>query len=562
MAARSLLGLLAALLFVTPGTVPAGAVSRSSASPVSLTQPTLTSSAVSAKLRKPRLPIHRNAPVPAKRVAPSLLTPPPSRSLNAIFNGLNQPGLNYLDNGAFQSAPPDTTGSIGPNHYVEMVNSVIGVYDRTDLSLVTKARFNSWLVISPSIPLCDPQIQWDSSSQRWLYVILECNFGLAKFLFGWSKTPDPSDLVNGWCKFSQSTPGVLSDYPKLGHSKKYMLVGTNNYSDPTTFVTAEIFWMRTPDPGDTSCVAPTVQSKGSTAMKLRNGDGTTLASTPVPVNTSTNADDGYVVSAYDPFPNGPPGVPQSKLAVWHLDSNGMLHPHSDIDVTTYAIPSPALNLGGNNAVGIDTLDGRLTQAVGDPTTGIYTQHTVNGAGGRSKVTWYEIRIASSVATLTQEGDITSLTEFVYNGAISPRSDGAGAVIFYNRSSASTPVVIATLGRMNRTPLGQMDPGEIVLATSTAGDTDFSCNYQGTGFPCRWGDYAGASPDPVIANVVWGSNQALTPPTLGNGSPNWVTQNYAIVGPVVRSGAQQSSPSPFPSRSPAGQTSPAPTPPAR
>ena len=116
--------------------------------------------------------------------------------------------------------------------------------------------------------------------------------------------------------------------------------------------------------------------------------------------------------------------------------------------------------------------------------------------------------------------------------------------------------------MNRTPLGQMDPGEIVLATSTAGDNDFTCNYQNMGFPCRWGDYAGASPDPVNANVVWGSNQALTPPTLGNGSPNWVTQNYAIVGPVVRSGAQQSSPSPFPSRSPAGQTSPAPTPPAR
>ena len=546
MAARSLLGLLAALLFVTPGMVPAGGMSRSSASPVSLTQPTLTPSAASGKLRKPRLPIHRNAPLPANRAAPSLLKPLPARSLNAIFNGLNQPGLNTLDNGAFQSAPPDTTGSIGPNHYVEMVNSVIGVYNRNDLSLVTKATFNTWLGVGFSAFPCDPQMQWDSSSQRWLYVVLECNFGLDKFLFGWSKTADPSDLVNGWCRFSRNTPGVLTDYPKLGHNSKYMLIGTNNYSDPNTFLTAEIFWMRTPDPGVTSCSAPTVNSKGTQAQPLKNGNGTTLTSTPVPVNTSTNAADGYVVSAYDPF--GPPAIPQSKLAVWHLDTNGVLIQHPDINVTTYSIPNAAPNLGGS-AFGIDTLDGRLTQAVGDPITGIYAQHTVNGAGGRSKVTWYEIQAPSSVPALTQQGDISSSTEFVFNGSISPRSDGEGAVIFYNRSSASTRVVIATLGRMNRTPLGQMDPGEIVLATSTAGDNDFTCNYMGGGFPCRWGDYSGASPDPVFGNVVWGSNQGLTTPS-GPGNPNWVTQNYAIVGPVVRAGAHQSSPLPTPSRDPA------------
>jgi hypothetical protein len=336
-----------------------------------------------------------------------------------------------------------------------------------------------------------------------------------------------------------------------------MLVGTNNFSDAgmNPFITAEIFWMRTPDPGVTSCSAPTVNSMGTQAQPLKNGDGTTLTSTPVPVNTSSGAADGYVVSAYDPF--GPPAAPQSKLAVWHLDTNGVLVQHADISVTTYTFPSPAPNQGGSSFK-IDTLDGRLTQAVGDPTTGIYTQHTVDGAGGRSKVTWYEIQVASSVASLTQQGDIASSTEFVFNGSISPRSDGAGAVIFYNRSSLTTNVVIATRGRINGTALGQMDPGEILLATSTAGDNDFTCNYMGLGFPCRWGDYSGASPDPVLGNVVWGSNQAMTTPS-GPGNPNWVTQNYAIVGPVVRLGAQQSSPPPTPTRDPAGQSAPAPTP---
>ena len=246
-----------------------------------------------------------------------LLTPPATTSLNSVFNGLNKAGLNAVDNGIFQTAPPDTTGAIGPNHYVEMVNSVIGVYNRTDLSLVAKSDFGTWLGTGDPFvtPVCDPQIQWDPSSQRWLYVALECAIGLDRFLYGWSKTPDPSDLVSGWCNFSVSTPNVLSDYPKLGHSSKYMLVGTNNFSDlgMNPFVTAQITWMRTPDPGVTSCVAPGVNTKGTAGTPLKNGDGTTLTSTPVPVNTSTNAGNGYVISGYDPFGNGPPGTPQNSI---------------------------------------------------------------------------------------------------------------------------------------------------------------------------------------------------------------------------------------------------------
>ena len=554
MANRAFLGFLVALLLGTSSTAPYRAVPVTSSG----TQ-MQTASTVSPKLRKPLLPLHRHVSAGLKRTPTRPLPSAATGRLSTTSAALNQPGLNALDNGAFQSSPPDATGSIGPNHYVEMVNEAIGVYTRSDLSLVVSKSLRSWLV-QPSTPVCDPQVQWDSSSQRWLYVVLACAFNAHKFFYGWSKTSDPSDLVSGWCRFSRSTPNVLADYPKLGHNSKYMMVGTNNFSDSgiNAFVTAQISWMRTPAPGNSSCVAPAVGSFGSAAAPMKNGDGMTLTGTPVPVNTTRNANDGYVVSAYDPY--GPPAVAQTKLAVWHLDSSGVLHAHADIPVTTYAIPAAAPNLGGA-PIGIDTLDGRLTQAVGDPTTGIYTQHTVNGPGGRSVVRWYEIQVASSVATLTQQGDIAG-SDWVFNGAISPRSDGQGAVIFYNRSSATTYPVIATQGRMVSTPTGQMDPGEIVLVTSTAGDQDFSCNNPSPGFPCRWGDYAGASPDPVNGNVVWGSNQALSTPSVPDGPPNWVTQNFAIVGPLSRVVQQSSTPSPIPTRSPAAPSSPSPSPGAR
>jgi hypothetical protein len=560
MASKAVQGLLAALLLLMTGAVPSGTPSPHPLA--SGTRPAATFSAGSAKLRKPRLPIYRTVSSGVKPTKVGLLTPSAPRSAIAIFKGLNQPGLTYADNGP-QTVPPDSTGSIGPNHYVEFVNSVIGVYNRSDLSSVAKTDFGTFLGTGDPIftPVCDPQIQWDPSSQRWLFVILGCDFTQDRFFYGWSKTPDPSDLVNGWCSFSVSTPGVLGDYPKLGHSSKYMLVGSNNFSDApgNAFVTAQITWMLTPDPGVTSCVAPIVNKRGSAVTPLKNGDGVTLTSTPVPVNTSTNAANGYIISAYDPSGNPPvPPTPQTKLTVFHVDGSGAFFTDGDLTVNSYAIPTPAPNLGGS-MYGIDTLDGRLTQAVGDPTTGIYTQHTVNGAGGRSKVTWYEIKVISTVPKLIQEGDITSSTDFVFNGAISPRSDGQGAVIFYNRSSAAIDPVIAAQGRMIWTPAGQMDPGEIVLASSIAGDSDFSCNFTGHGEACRWGDYSGASPDPLNPNVVWGSNQALTTRPDPFGDPNWVTQNFAIAGPLVRSSATQSSPMPTPTRG-AANPGPAPAPP--
>src|SRR4051794_3267610 len=42
--------------------------------------------------------------------------------------GLNQTGLSDSS-----GSPPDTTGAIGPSHYLEFVNSKVGVYDRNTL---------------------------------------------------------------------------------------------------------------------------------------------------------------------------------------------------------------------------------------------------------------------------------------------------------------------------------------------------------------------------------------------------------------------------------------------
>jgi len=167
----------------------------------------------------------------------------PRTPLAGLFNNLDSPGLSQLT-----VAPPDSTGAIGPNNYVEMVNQEIGVYDR-NLNLVSSTDNGTFTGAGASLTVTDPQIQWDGQSGHWLYVALGVATGANMLIFGWSKTSDPSDLTNGWCRFGTSRGNLLDDYPKLGHDDNFISIGTNVYDDSGgtyTFKTANIFVIRKP----------------------------------------------------------------------------------------------------------------------------------------------------------------------------------------------------------------------------------------------------------------------------------------------------------------------------
>src|SRR2546430_390756 len=268
------------------------------------------------------------------------------------YNSLNTAGIGATEN-TVSVSPPDSTGAIGPNYYVEIVNSRITVRSRADLTTVATMPLESFVGISGDI-LCDPQAQWDPSSNRWLMSTILCNAspgtGSEALFFGWSKTNDPSNLTTGWCNFGVSTGDEVFDYQKRGHNSKYMIFGGNFYDDSSlAFLSAAVGWATKPANGSTTC-ATTFNGTNTT---LKNGDGFTLTFTPVPVNTNSAASDGYIVSAYDPAGNVGAVASQRKLAIWHLDSAGVLHAHPDIGVNLYSLPVAASQAPG--LWGIDTL---------------------------------------------------------------------------------------------------------------------------------------------------------------------------------------------------------------
>jgi hypothetical protein len=448
----------------------------------------------------------------------------------AIFNNLNQPGLSASDEGNGVT-PPDTTGAIGPNFYVEFVNQFVGVFDRNTLARVAALDLASFVGAPSGLTTTDVQIQWDPQSSRWIYALIGFQTGNNYVLFGWTKTADPSSLPGGWCRYGVGTGSSLNDYPKLGHDANFITIGANVSSDtvPTyPFVTANIWAIPKPLAGDTSCSSPVSAWYFADATHLlHNADGS-LAFTPVPANTADGSSPGYIVAAHDDTT-----APQSKVMVWHFAPGPTLVADGDMTVGTFSVP-PSVPQPGTTYL-LDSLDGRLTQAVQlrDPSAGgveaVWTQHTVAGASGRAVVRWDEF--APSTLTVLQEGEIGSATDHIFNGAISPSSAGNDAGVSYNRGSGSTLALIGAQTRGSSTPLGQMDAGEVVLGTSATFDQETLFQGNCTTNPCRWGDYSGASPDPSNAGVVWGSNQLVGPAFFG--FAQWTTQNFAIsTGPVA------------------------------
>ncbi len=442
-----------------------------------------------------------------------------ARTLSASITGLDQPGLAGANGTG--SSPPDATGAIGPNHYIEMVNAQVAVYSRSTLASPPVAQANED-AFSASAGVCDGQIKWDQGAQRFEYYSLDCSAGAGtqRFNYGWSKTADPTDLVNGWCKYHVATGSFFDDYGKLGNNDNFMIVGANQFdsaSPPAATGNSPIFAIPKPANGSTTCPAANTVTEFPT----------TDASPPEPANLYGSSATGYVVAGSN-----------SNNSLLHLytvtglPGGPVLTAEPDVTVPTVAVPAGVPQPTGSTTNVLDSSDLRLTQANAafDPALndiGIWTQHTVAGpGGGPSVVRWYELQAGATAPV--QTGTVAVAGEFAFNGAISPDTQGSGAAINYSVGGSDLLVQIRAQIHAPGSAPGLMS-SETTLAASAGVDDDFTCPTRSTpaSTSCRWGDYAGASPDPNSSTAVWGTNQANAAPDGTGMSAQWLTNNFSL-----------------------------------
>jgi hypothetical protein len=463
---------------------------------------------------------------------------PPSVAA-AVYNGNNFQGLS--SNGV--TSPSDSTGDASATQQVEMVNSAVTVFPSSCSGPCGQpsAPLYNLVGASPGDCVFDPQIAWDQQWGRWIFVMTMQRPSVAnncsgsatitddRLVVGWTYTADANDFLKANVCWIQIDHGSnLDDFPKLGHDDNSLVVGANVFSNygRGPFLNSAAWVVSKPS----SVSATNGCGIGGASIKQSSLGATVFSPVPADMTDSSSVD--YVVASQQPR-----GGTANQLFVWQSSVTSGLTFMGYFGVASYQlppdVPQPATGTGSCATSGncLDASDARLTQVIGhyDPDVGgeaLWTSHTIGDPRlpARSVLRWYEVLPAAGL--VRQSGNLADSSLYLFNGTVSPTSAGNEAVIIYNAGSAATNgfASFRAQSRNPLTPLGTMS-NENVLASSSVNDTDFTCGASQSPpqtFPCRWGDYSAARPDPANANAVWGFEML----TGGGGtttSAGWSTQ---------------------------------------
>jgi hypothetical protein len=422
-------------------------------------------------------------------------------------------------------APPDPNGAIGPNSYVEIINSKMAIYDRSG-GLIKDALMST--VTGDNNQLSDPMVLWDPWTQRFYYNIWDVN--ASTMAWGFSKTDDPRNLPGDFCgyitSFGYNPSTDIPDYPKLGQTKHYLLIGVNHYPSFTAMHAdrSDLLWVDKPTgSGPITTCPPANMFKSGKFTNLKNEDGS-QAWTPVPAIQTDTSKFGFVVTSTDIE------CPDICGSGTKITVHGVRPSKNDIKTPELMVTGNSITVGSftsppdapqkNATFKLDTLDGRLEHAVSgfDPRVGanvIWTGQSVMGGAG-AEFRWYEINPKPvSNPTLVQSGVVTDPNLYIFNGAASPdrtvnpqgSAHGDSVVIGVSTSSSTTFPAVKMVSKIGAGAQSSL----VNVHSATTFNNDFSCAQLGY---CRWGDYGGASADPA-ANLggahgeVWLTQDSTT-----------------------------------------------------
>ena len=444
------------------------------------------------RVELPGGPPSPSAPTPPGRNAPA---PPPTASFD---------GLDFATWGA--GHPPDTNGDVGPNHYIQTINTSIGIYSKAGTRLAA-FTLNTFMSQGSFGNLCDtnnfgdPVVLYDSFEDRW--VITDFAFTLdgsgnvvnppgAFQCFAVSKTGDP--IAGGWNYYSLHLTDGLNDYPKFGIWPDGIYMAANMFGFPAggAFLGTRVWAF---NKALMYAGAPTTQivqfSPPVADFTLLPGNARLQSGTP-PLGTPN-----YFVSSWQ-FLNA--------LTVYkfHVDWNRtslstFTGPDTPLASGSWpnAAPANAPSLGGNalDVLAIRAMMQNQYTNIGGAES-LWTTHTVRRAdtSGFAAPRWYQVNVTggSVAASLPQSATwdpdgANVIHRFIPSLAI----DRAGNMALgYSTSSATTKPAIKYAGRLTSDPLNTLGQTEQLLIQGT-GTQLGACGTTCT----RWGDYSAMTLDP-------------------------------------------------------------------
>lgn len=398
--------------------------------------------------------------------------------------------------------PPDTQGDVGPDRYIQVVNSRYSVYDKTGTVIINGAQLGTiWAGIpapwSSDLNAGDPVVVWDQAAQRW--VISEFSLPSASQnaeLIAISATSDPAGT---WFRYVFQFGNQMPDYPKLAVWPDAYYLSFNQFTNQSTpngcgAVALERAKMLVNDPS----AQMVYKNLGSTAdpfgMLPSDWDGS---------NTPPSGAPNYYMYFSDWAPNS---ATNPVLYIWSFSVNWTT-PSSSTFVQTYTIPVAAFNStvcsGGycipqpGTSVKLEALTDRLMYRNQYRNLNSYqamvTSHTVNVGSGQAGMRWYELRNTGSGWTLNQQGTYAPDAANRWMGSVAMNVNGDIALGYSVSDGTSIYPSIRYTGRRASDAAGYMTVQE---QTIIAGGGSQTTSYQ------RWGDYSMMSVDPTDDITFW------------------------------------------------------------
>ena len=452
--------------------------------------------------------------------------------------------------------PPDPTGDIGPNHYVQAVNLSFAVYGRTGALLYGPANINT--LFSGMGGVCqtsndgDPIVQYDHLADRWLV----SQFALPNYPRGpfyqciaISQTPDPT---GAWYRYQFTVSNTkMNDYPKIGVWEDGYYMTVNQFNQGTLTWGGEgvvVFERKKMLLGQTARMVyfdmyNTDANLGG--MLPSDLDG------PVPAAGTPN----YFLQVDDnAWGYSPDQVQLWKFAVdWNNTANSKFTKVGTLPVTAFdsnmcagsrnCIPQP----GGTK---VDAIADRAMYRLQYRNFGSYQtlafNHTVDVDGAdHAGVRWYELRNTAGTWSIYQQGTYSPDATHRWMGSVALNGKGEYA-LGYSASSTSVSPSVKFTGREPSDTLGQMTLGENTIVAGTGYQTHSSG---------RWGDYSQMSVDPVDDCTFWYTQEYYATP---NSSAGWQTRIGSFKLPLC-GGVPNPTPTPTDTPTPGPSTTPTNTP---
>ncbi len=448
------------------------------------------------------------------------------------------PSLTFLGNGTVDNnaqgfgnfTPPDTNGDVGPNHYVQAINVVFSIYNKSTGARITGPTKISSLWTSAGLGgICstndngDPIVLYDPLADRWL---------ISQFAFNGdgttppyyqciavSKTGDPTGAYNLYT--FQMPNNKFNDYPHFGVWSDGYYMTDNQFTNGATFSNSGAFAF---DRNKMLIGDPTASYIYFDLANIDTNSGGVL---PLDLDGKVAPPSGMpmLISYFlaDEFND-----PMDGLRIFEFKADfanpgaSSLVQRQDVPLAAFDARQPNTRrlieqLGGATANHLDAIADRLmfrlayrnlgtfqspiNSITGNFTVNVSGVNPTNAATYQAGIRWFELRTTSAVPTNTTVFDQGTHNLTPGNGATglnnwmgSVAQDRTGAIALgFSQSGTTKFADIVIAGRSTNTAAGTLNEGEALF---------FAAGGRQTSTGNRWGDYSMMAVDPTDECTFW------------------------------------------------------------